>query len=381
MKTHGFSAAALVCACAFSLSSHVRAEEHISEAEAASVLDRLLRDHDAVRMHRAADAVARSLESPTGMAVDDKFPSERAQDEERVAAAVRELDEVRACGARDDGRQSKNLDRTKARARGTQRLRKGRAAGSEKLGAALKAAGVNRIVLIRHANAAPPSGNKPKKGSDGYPMHDWQRDDQMRPLTEKGKKQCTVAREWFHKDITLTANKVLVTSGAQRASQTLQLMGERHAKKKGMLSSLFCTNADVVQLSMFLLPSLHPAGIAPKCEELFDKNGYAPLAKFYAMEGGEAALAEYAEIVAGEMCGLANQVDSFPGTTLSLFGHAVFLNAVAMMLCSKVWAADAGTISKLTELDLGECEGIVIAKTNSSCTLTHKTVRPHKFWQ
>ena len=99
MKTHGLSAAAIVCACAFSLSSQVRAEEHISEAEAASVLDRLLRDHDAVRMHRAADAVARSLESPTGMAVDDKFPSERAQDEERVAAAVRALDEVRACGA------------------------------------------------------------------------------------------------------------------------------------------------------------------------------------------------------------------------------------------------------------------------------------------
>ena len=58
-----------------------------------------------------------------------------------------------------------------------------------------------------------------------------------------------------------------------------------------------------------------------------------------------------------------------------------FLNAVAMMLCSKVWAADAGTISKLTELDLGECEGIIIAKTDSSCTLTHKTVRPHEFWQ
>lgn len=70
-----------------------------------------------------------------------------------------------------------------------------------------------------------------------------------------------------------------MTSGAQRASQTLQLLGEQQAKKKGMLSSLFCTNADAMamQVSMELLPSLHPAGIAPKCEELFDKNGYAPL--------------------------------------------------------------------------------------------------------
>jgi hypothetical protein len=77
----------------------------------------------------------------------------------------------------------------------------------------------------------------------------------------------------------ITSNKVLVTSGAQRASQTLQLLGEQQAKKKGMLSGLFCTNADAMamQVSMELLPSLHPAGIAPRCEELFDKNGYAPL--------------------------------------------------------------------------------------------------------
>ena len=102
MTRHGFSAAALVCAFVFSLSLHARAEEHISDAEAASVLDHLLSEHDAVRMHRAAevlDSVVSSLESPTGMAAEDKFPSERAQDAERVAAAVRALDEVRTCGA------------------------------------------------------------------------------------------------------------------------------------------------------------------------------------------------------------------------------------------------------------------------------------------
>jgi hypothetical protein len=36
---------------------------------------------------------------------------------------------------------------------------------------------------------------------------------------------------------------------------------------------------------MELMMSLHPAGIAPKCEELFDKTGYAPLNKFFDMEG------------------------------------------------------------------------------------------------
>jgi broad specificity phosphatase PhoE len=152
---------------------------------------------------------------------------------------------------------------------------------SGKLGGALQDAGITRIVLIRHANAQPPKSDQPKKGSDGYPIHDWQRDDQMRPLTDKGKQQGAVAREWFQKDITLIVNKVLVTSGAQRASQTLQLFGEKQAQKKGILSSLLsCSNstdAMAMEVSMELLPSLHPAGIASKCEELFDKNGYAPL--------------------------------------------------------------------------------------------------------
>jgi len=40
------------------------------------------------------------------------------------------------------------------------------------------------------------------QGADGYPIHDWQRDDQMRPLTDRGKEQAAVAREaWFGKEI------------------------------------------------------------------------------------------------------------------------------------------------------------------------------------
>jgi len=65
---------------------------------------------------------------------------------------------------------------------------------------------------------------------------------------------------------------------------------------------------------------------------LFDKNGYAPLATFYDMEGGQEAFAEYADIVAGEMVGLARKMASVPGSTVSLFGHAVFLNAAVMMV-------------------------------------------------
>jgi phosphohistidine phosphatase SixA len=47
---------------------------------------------------------------------------------------------------------------------------------------------------------------------------------QMRPLTDKGKEQGAAARVWYDKEIGITNNKILVTSGAQRASQTLQVL-------------------------------------------------------------------------------------------------------------------------------------------------------------
>ncbi len=36
---------------------------------------------------------------------------------------------------------------------------------------------------------------------------------QMRPLTDKGKKQAAVARNWYTQDVGVTNNKVLITSG------------------------------------------------------------------------------------------------------------------------------------------------------------------------
>ena len=46
----------------------------------------------------------------------------------------------------------------------------------------------------------------------------------MRPLTEKGKKQAEDARRWFLDGIGLKDNKALVTSGARRAAETLQVI-------------------------------------------------------------------------------------------------------------------------------------------------------------
>ena len=39
-------------------------------------------------------------------------------------------------------------------------------------------------------------------------IHDWHRDDQMRPLTDKGKQQAKAARSWYTKSIGNKSNKV-----------------------------------------------------------------------------------------------------------------------------------------------------------------------------
>jgi len=256
---------------------------------------------------------------------------------------------------------------------------------SKDCAAALDAAGVRRVLFIRHANAAPPGG---KKKSEYNGIHDWQRDDQLRPLTEKGKQQAEVARNaWFLPDVTLQSHKCLCSSGARRAAETLQLLGaaEAEVKKTSILASfLGCSSASAVSVAQMeaqsqLVPSLHPAGISPKCEELFDKNGYAPLRKFYSMEGGEGAFADYGEIVCKEIAALCPQVAGQSGDTISFFGHAVFLNAVAMQLAT-AWGQSEETRQKLIDMDLGEAEGIMLERDGSSVQITHKTVRPHELW-
>jgi len=88
---------------------------------------------------------------------------------------------------------------------------------------------------------------------------------------------------------------------------------------------------------MSLLIGLHPAGIAPRCEELFDKHGYAPLATFHAMEGGEAAFGEYGETMAAGLGEMVEQLKGVPGNSLSLWGHAVFLKLLRP--CIGRWVA------------------------------------------
>ena len=69
----------------------------MSDGEAAAVLEHILQEHDAAAVHHAGavlEAVEDSMEYPGGGPLEDKFDSERDSDEQRVASAVRALEEV-----------------------------------------------------------------------------------------------------------------------------------------------------------------------------------------------------------------------------------------------------------------------------------------------
>jgi len=207
----------------------------------------------------------------------------------------------------------------------------------------LSKAGVTRLLFIRHANASK-VGAAPMANFDT--PHDWKMNDQVRPITDVGKVQAESARKWFIEGVGLENNKVLVASGARRAVETLQVMAETRT-------------GDTAQVEVQMLPCLHPAGIAPRCEALFEKLNYKPLNVYYREPDGEAALAEYGQIVMTEFVELLKNVGQKPGHTISMFGHALFLNAAAMEF-AKALGFPENDLENLKAVDLGEAEGISI---------------------
>eukprot|EP00933_Yihiella_yeosuensis_P023273 TRINITY_DN18134_c0_g2_i1.p1 TRINITY_DN18134_c0_g2~~TRINITY_DN18134_c0_g2_i1.p1 ORF type:complete len:252 (-),score=38.91 TRINITY_DN18134_c0_g2_i1:112-867(-) len=227
------------------------------------------------------------------------------------------------------------------------------------LHAALLEKGICRLVFVRHANAARPDLPLPGEdkgmlgGMDAYATpHDWKRDDQKRPITEKGFVQAQYARAWFYGEPMKIseAKTVMIASGARRATETCQVMAET-----------------IRSLSIALCPSLHPAGIAPELEAMFATIGYGAIEKYVNTAEGAKATEEYAKLVSSELASLVSGLNG--QDTLAIFGHAVFLNAVALYLVGGVpsqvpangplWIKLSDEeIVRLTQTDLGEAQGL-----------------------
>ncbi|CAE8619296.1 unnamed protein product [Polarella glacialis] len=220
---------------------------------------------------------------------------------------------------------------------------------------AARGMGLKTLCFVRHANSKPGAGvtrvDQP---------HDWKIDDQKRMLTEKGWDQCRSASKWFA-DVDCRA---ILSSPARRAADTAVAMKDQVEKEGAVAHSLPVGMVDAV----------HPAGTSEACELLFETKGYGPLRGFFEAPGGEVAFKAYGELAAGRildhlkggLMGEAVAADGTPaGTCLAVFGHAVFLNAIAHVVAE---AAGGAGLDLVLDMDLGETQGVLVSLADGKCT-------------
>ena len=229
--------------------------------------------------------------------------------------------------------------------------------------------GVTKLLFIRHANSLPISG----ANRQDQP-HDWKFRDQTRLLSDKGKDQCLTNRSL----ITEFEIKANLTSPARRASETAARL------------TIGPGGGDIF---LRMIESLHPAGMSATCEDLFDSMGYGPvrffysftpsipyflvrllyvhdfqLRKFFEVDGGRDAFLAYANNVCAELAAKTSGpaiAGVSCGDTIAIFGHAVFLNAVAFVIADYWGFPD---VDFILDVDLGEAEVLVIDKSENRIT-------------
>ena len=238
---------------------------------------------------------------------------------------------------------------------------------AKKLGRVLADRGVKKVILIRHANAKPrdPEAAAVEAGAVLKPetphANAWTIGDLTRPLTDKGEEQAAAAKAAYLDSLAVRA---VVASEATRAIATKDIMTGGKFPKDGS--------------GTLTLHTLHPSRSGtPECEKMFDKLGYGTLNTYYSdntVEGcegrGKAIFRHYVSKVTAELQGLlaqgiANQPSE--GDTVAVFGHAVFLNAVAVAVGEAMGIEQAD--EKVAVLELGEAQGILCDASTQSIEL------------
>lgn len=241
-----------------------------------------------------------------------------------------------------------------------------RPASSIALGDVLKQARITKVIVIRHANAQPrdPEAAAVEAGTVLKPdtpyANAWTVGDLTRGLTDKGETQAVASKAWLDKhDL-----RAVICSEAVRATATMAIMtGGRFPKDApGSLT----------------LHTLHPSRSGtPECEKMFDKLGYGTLRTYFedtTVEGcegrGKAIFRNYMSKVTGELhdligAGMAKFGDT--GDTVAVFGHAVFLNAVAVAVGEAMGIDKAE--EQVAEFELGEAQGIMCDAGAQTVTL------------
>ena len=238
---------------------------------------------------------------------------------------------------------------------------------AKKLGKAFDDGGIKKVILIRHANAKPrdPDAAAVEAGTvlkaDTPHANAWTVGDLTRGITEKGEQQAKASKAAYLDGLSL---KAVICSEAERAIATKNLMTDGHFPPGGA--------------GVLTLHTLHPSRSGtPDCEKMFDKLGYGPLSRYYEdstvenLEGkGKPTFRHYVTKVTGELNELIKTGQaSFPpsGDTVAVFGHAVFLNAVAVAVAEAMGVEQAD--DKVSVIELGEAEGILCDGAAKTVTL------------
>lgn len=212
-------------------------------------------------------------------------------------------------------------------------------AGAEAFVEACRQQKLDFVVFVRHASSAPSHAGAATRAER---PHDWKVDDQMRVLTPEGKAQCAKA-SWF-RDLDIRA---ALTSPARRAAETAMRMTDRTETEEAKVGAVY----------LRVVAGVHPAGRSEVCERLFESMGYGPLCTFFGAEGGQNAFRAYGDAACAE---LAQAVPGGEGKGLAVFGHAVFLNAIAYEVACSAGASD-DMKATLLDMDLGETQGIRVS--------------------
>ena len=130
------------------------------------------------------------------------------------------------------------------------------------------------------------------------------------------------------------------------------------------------------------LPTDPSQSNAPDCEKMFDTMGYGPLRKFFDDTelgvDGRAAFTKFGDDLKPQLTSCLQAASraaaASGGDTMVVAGHAVFLNATALVVAVAA-GMPAAVQEQLLDIDLGEAEGIELELTHErgawTCGLKH----------
>jgi len=204
---------------------------------------------------------------------------------------------------------------------------------------AARASGLTHIVFVRHANCDSLEPHVDVSSPEGTKFAD-----QKRRLTNRGQAQCVAANAaWFG---SCPTRATFVSSPAVRSRESATHMRNPQESKP----------AEVLTIE-----SLHYSGQSKICEEYFAQRGHGPLRDFLELDGAETAFGQYAQQVCAELA-IKFRLSSAMhenGTYLAVFGHGVFLNAVAYAVATAAGCAES-ELEALLDMDPGEAEGVLV---------------------